>query len=75
MLTIYFSVPNCQDTELNNGETDVDCGGSNNCTRCATGDECFNGSDCQSLVCDDEFSVCCKYSSRHLFEIAPCLQS
>jgi len=46
--------PHCSDGQLNNGESDVDCGGE--CTACASGLACVSGDDCQSHVCTD--SVC-----------------
>jgi cysteine-rich repeat protein len=40
----------CTDGALNNGETDVDCGGAN-CAGCGDGNICQAGSDCASGIC------------------------
>ena len=45
------STPSCTDTFKNQGESDVDCGGTSTCDRCATGDDCTAGADCASGVC------------------------
>ncbi|NRA33237.1 MAG: hypothetical protein HRU17_07840 [Polyangiaceae bacterium] len=42
----------CQNNGLNQGETDIDCGGPN-CPVCELGDACEQGSDCVSDVCAD----------------------
>jgi hypothetical protein len=42
-------MPSCDNTILDQDETDVDCGGS--CDPCADGAGCMVGADCQSLVC------------------------
>jgi len=54
--------PDCQPCECTNGsldesigESDVDCGGP--CPRCAAGDACSDGMDCESDVCRDEVCV------------------
>jgi hypothetical protein len=44
--------PRCDDGFANRDETDTDCGG--DCTGCADGARCEQGSDCESLVCLDE---------------------
>lgn len=41
----------CSDGIKNGVETDIDCGGSNTCPRCANGLRCSVNSDCQSGVC------------------------
>ncbi|MFP6685782.1 MAG: hypothetical protein VB934_13765, partial [Polyangiaceae bacterium] len=41
------AVPSCTDGVTNGVETDIDCGGANNCTRCENGDACAENSDCQ----------------------------
>jgi|GEM_PF-6549919 len=40
----------CSNGALDPGETDVDCGGPQ-CSGCADGDTCVQGSDCSSSVC------------------------
>jgi len=42
---------NCVDGIQNQGETDVDCGGTNACPRCGIHQSCAVGSDCQSGNC------------------------
>ena len=44
-------VPECADGQRNGLETDVDCGGTGNCPRCAGGQVCMAGSDCLTAVC------------------------
>lgn len=46
----------CENGKLDEGETDVDCGGL--CDPCTTGQNCRNDSDCESNVCSQ--SVCGK---------------
>ncbi len=41
----------CDDGIVNFNESDIDCGGGT-CPTCADGDDCNNGADCTSLVCD-----------------------
>ena len=41
----------CTDGVRNGNETDVDCGGPD-CDPCDTGEECMDGSDCASGVCE-----------------------
>jgi hypothetical protein len=41
--------PSCSDGVVNQGETDIDCGGS--CPACPTGNACNTATDCQSGVC------------------------
>lgn len=43
----------CRNEALDEGETDVDCGGLD-CTPCGDGARCRVGEDCDSLVCTDE---------------------
>jgi hypothetical protein len=47
----------CDDSILNQDETDTDCGGAT-CTACAAGQNCFFGSDCLSGSCDAGTSTC-----------------
>jgi len=42
--------PSCDDSEQNQGETDLDCGGPN-CDPCGDGQACVLDSDCQTLSC------------------------
>lgn len=46
--------PSCDDDILNGDEGDVDCGGV--CpTKCQSGEQCNEGSDCASGTCDENF--------------------
>jgi hypothetical protein len=58
MTVIEFS---CEDEMLNNGESDVDCGGGNCEARCSSGKTCRDYSDCKSGVCT---SSICRMSSQ-----------
>ncbi|MEZ4314092.1 MAG: hypothetical protein R3F14_39230, partial [Polyangiaceae bacterium] len=49
-------VPNCDDGILNNGESDIDCGGPN-CGACNNGEACEVSGDCASAFCAG--GVCC----------------
>jgi hypothetical protein len=42
----------CHDRVLDGAETDIDCGGTNSCLRCAAGRACAVGEDCASGSCD-----------------------
>ncbi|MDB4941832.1 MAG: Tryptophan synthase alpha chain [Labilithrix sp.] len=44
----------CSDGAKNEGETDVDCGGS--CGKCSVGETCAVGADCKDGVCKDRGS-------------------
>jgi len=49
---VMSTLGTCNDTVLDGGETDVDCGGTE-CNRCDFGMTCFHGPDCiLGLVCD-----------------------
>ena len=41
----------CEDGARNHGETDVDCGGVSDCSRCGVGQRCNADSDCLSEYC------------------------
>jgi len=43
----------CRDLEASGSETDEDCGGPDCDLRCAPGQECREGPDCDSLLCQD----------------------
>lgn len=43
--------PSCTDGVKNDGETGIDCGGTQSCPRCPTGQGCELPSDCESGVC------------------------
>ncbi len=45
------AAPTCPDGFQNEGETDLDCGGTNCMTKCADGKKCGANSDCSSGVC------------------------
>ncbi|MFK7986869.1 MAG: MopE-related protein [Sandaracinaceae bacterium] len=45
--------PTCGDGVRNQGEIDVDCGGTSPCAGCANGDTCFESGDCGSNNCID----------------------
>ncbi|MBL9015037.1 MAG: DUF4215 domain-containing protein [Myxococcales bacterium] len=48
----------CHDMTLNQGETDVDCGGNmNGCQRCANTKTCVNNGDCASGNCVNNMGV------------------
>jgi len=49
-------LPTCQDQVRNQGETDVDCGGSN-CPSCGLGKSCLQDEDCISSRCDNGVCV------------------
>jgi hypothetical protein len=53
-LDVTFAIvpPTCDDGTQNQGETDVDCGGSN-CGACSNGESCSVDGDCTSNNCDD----------------------
>lgn len=44
----------CDDERRNGGETGVDCGGENDCARCAAGEVCAGHADCATNSCDDD---------------------
>ncbi|HTQ04897.1 MAG TPA: hypothetical protein VMI54_13620 [Polyangiaceae bacterium] len=44
----------CSDGTTDSGETDVDCGGSTKCARCATNLHCSANSDCESGFCKNK---------------------
>jgi hypothetical protein len=46
----------CKNAGQDSGETDIDCGGTTTCDRCANGDSCKSSSDCISGNC--EVAVC-----------------
>lgn len=46
------AVPSCSDDVRNGTEAGIDCGGDNDCDRCADGDPCGADSDCTSGSCD-----------------------
>lgn len=46
------SAPPCEDGVRNGRETDIDCGGPDCPKRCAPGQRCATGSDCESGVCE-----------------------
>lgn len=50
------AVPSCTDGIQNQDESDVDCGGTCGST-CATGEMCFNGSDCAAGTCESQVCV------------------
>ncbi len=53
---IFVSAPTCSDGVQNEGETQVDCGGTY-CTgqsSCADGFTCATNSDCSSGVCNGD---------------------
>lgn len=55
---MMFAAISCSDGVQNQGETDVDCGGSACAVRCALNKGCEDSSDCQSgLECRS--STCC----------------
>jgi hypothetical protein len=45
------TLPHCQDSEVDDGESDVDCGGS--CAPCALTQRCNAASDCKEGTCTD----------------------
>ena len=47
----------CSDGKKSPDETDVDCGGSNQCQRCSIGQQCAVDSDCGPGICAQ--GVCC----------------
>jgi plastocyanin len=49
--------PSCSDGLKNGVETDVDCGGSGTCARCATGKTCAVNADCISGTCSGGLCV------------------
>jgi hypothetical protein len=42
----------CIDHRMDGGETDIDCGGPNDCLRCEKGQGCLVASDCDAMFCD-----------------------
>jgi hypothetical protein len=48
---VLVAVASCSDGVQDQGETDVDCGGLTSCPRCAVGENCSAGSDCQTSSC------------------------
>ncbi len=44
--------PTCSDSVQNEGESDVDCGGTSPCPRCGIGRSCAFNTDCASNGCD-----------------------
>src|SRR5262249_14623933 len=54
--------PTCSDGMMNQGESDVDCGGP--CTKCTVGKACGQPGDCASGNCSSK--LCCTPSSRTL---------
>ena len=56
----------CDDDVRNGAETDVDCGGSDpSCARCADGDSCVAGADCESQRCQVGTCVSCSDGVRN----------
>lgn len=47
----------CDDQELNQDETDIDCGGAI-CPTCGLGSDCLQHSDCASTYCDPATDTC-----------------
>nr|PZN15303.1 MAG: hypothetical protein DIU78_25730 [Pseudomonadota bacterium] len=45
------AAPTCDDGIRNQGESDVDCGGSSPCDRCGSGKACMTHGDCASGAC------------------------
>ena len=58
-LFIHDCVSKCDNGALDEGETDVDCGGST-CSPCDNGKKCLANSDCASKVCNSETKTCDK---------------
>jgi hypothetical protein len=54
--TFRCSAASCSDAVINQGETDVDCGGSN-CSPCPVDRKCKVSTDCQSGVCQAKLCV------------------
>ena len=48
--------PSCSDGRMNQGESDIDCGGP--CDVCETGSLCNDAADCVTNFCSDEDSRC-----------------
>ena len=48
--------PHCNNGVLDEGETDIDCGGE--CDSCNLGDDCGENSDCESGSCNQDTFVC-----------------
>jgi hypothetical protein len=51
------ATPGCMDMQLNQDESDVDCGGA--CTKCAVGKKCNMAEDCMSMSCDGTGRCAC----------------
>jgi hypothetical protein len=45
------TAPSCSDGAKNQGESDIDCGGSTPCARCGPGKTCTASTDCLSNLC------------------------
>jgi len=55
----YSTGATCTDGIQNQGESDIDCGGSTSCARCTDGKACSAGSDCSSSSCSGGVCVSC----------------
>ncbi len=65
------AAPTCLDSHQNDGETDVDCGGTasgSGCPPCNNGQKCLVGTDCASKECDPALHTCnapaCDYGQQ-----------
>ena len=58
-LFIHDCISKCDNGALDEGETDVDCGGST-CDPCDDGKKCLVNSDCASQICNSETKTCDK---------------
>jgi hypothetical protein len=52
------TAPTCNDGVKNQAETDLDCGGTNGCNKCANNLGCGAKTDCQSGFCDSGTNKC-----------------
>jgi hypothetical protein len=65
LIRVVLDAANCTDGRKNNGESDIDCGGSN-CDQCSLGSHCLLDSDCVSDICSGSI---CRKSSTMFFQI------
>jgi hypothetical protein len=69
MLCFFVNIDTCTDHIKDGSETDVDCGGSDPCPRCDTGQSCLSASDCESnFPCNGD--ICSCFSGDQIITLA-----
>ncbi len=55
---VPFLSISCNDGVKNQGESDIDCGGTSTCQKCVNGDDCIINQDCISTYCNASNKIC-----------------